>query len=149
MTTLAKNRKAFHDYEILEKFEAGIELQGTEVKSCRERNISLADAHARVDEDGEIWVRGVHIAPYKHGNRENHDPRRPRKLLLHKREIRDLKQATETKGMTLIPLRFYVKHRRVKVELGLCRGKARHDKRETMKRKIHEQEAKQAMAKHR
>jgi len=144
MTTLAKNRKAYHDYEILEKLETGIELQGTEVKSCRARNISLADAHARV-ENGEIWLHGVHIAPFKQGNRANHDPRRPRRLLLHKREIRKLHQATQAKGMTLVPLRFYLKRRRIKLEIGLGRGKARHDKRESMKLKIHEDEAKRAM----
>ena len=144
MTTLAKNRKAYHEYEILEKFEAGIELVGTEVKSCRARNISLADAHARV-EDGEVWLQGVHIAPFAQGNRSNHDPRRSRKLLLHKREIRKLHQATQAKGMTLVPLRFYLKHRRVKVEIGIGRGKSKHDKRETMKRKTFEEEARRAM----
>lgn len=144
MTTLAKNRKAFHEYEILERYEAGIELQGTEVKSCRARNISLADAHARV-EDGEIWLHGIHIAPFTQGNRSNHEPRRARRLLLHKREIRKLHQATQTKGMTLVPLRFFLKHRRVKVEIGLCRGKAKHDKRESMKRKLFEDEARRVM----
>jgi SsrA-binding protein len=145
MTTLATNKKAFHDYEILEKLEAGIELQGTEVKSCRERNISLADAHARVV-DGELWLTGVHIAPYKQGNRANHDPRRDRRLLVHRREIRRLKQELEAKGMTLVPLRIYLKKSRIKVELGVGRGKAQHDKRETLKRKMHDREARRAMS---
>jgi len=145
MTTLATNKKAFHDYEIIEKFEAGIELQGTEVKSCRARNISLADAHARVD-DGELRLTGVHIAPYEQGNRANHNPRRDRRLLMHRREIRRLKQALEAKGMTLVPLRFYLKKSRIKVELGLGRGKAVHDKRESLKRKMHEREARRAIS---
>lgn len=148
MTTLARNKKAYYDYEILDTFEAGIELQGTEVKSCRNHNIQLADAHARIG-DGELWLQGVHIAPYEQGNRENHEPRRPRRLLVHKHEIRHLKQAIEAKGMTLVPLRFYLRRHRIKVEIGLCRGKARHDKRETLKRKIHDREAADAIAKHR
>ncbi len=144
MKTLATNKKAFHDYEVLEKLEAGIQLQGTEVKSCRAANISLADAHA-VIKDGELWLTGVHIAPYAEGNRENHEPRRLRRLLMHKREIRRLKQEIEAKGMALIPLRFYLKNRNVKVELALGRGKAKHDKRETLKQKMDDREARRAM----
>ncbi|MFO7820876.1 MAG: SsrA-binding protein SmpB [Lentisphaeria bacterium] len=144
VTTLAKNRKAFHDYQVIERYEAGIELLGTEVKSSRARNISLADAHASI-ENGEVWLQGVHIAPFTQGNRSNHEPRRSRRLLLHKHEIRKLQQATQAKGMTLVPLKFFLKHRRVKVEIGLCRGKAKHDKRETLKRKIHDRETQQAL----
>ena len=148
MTTLSKNKKAFHDYEIFERYEAGIELKGTEVKSCRERNISLVDGHAKVMA-GELWLSGVHIAPYKQGNIQNHDPRRERRLLMHKREIRSLEQATQAKGMTLVPLRFFLKHGRVKVELALCRGKAKGDKREKLKRKLDEKEAHDAISRHR
>lgn len=148
MKTLAENRKARHDYQILETFEAGIALTGTEVKSCRARNISPADAYARV-ENGEIWLEGVHIAQYEGGNRANHDPRRPRKLLLHKREIRRLAQALDARGLALVPLKFYLSHGRVKVQLGLGRGKKQHDKRDTMRRKQHEAEARQAMMRRR
>lgn len=148
MTTLAQNKKARRDYEVIEKYEAGIALRGTEVKSCRGRNISLADAHARVGR-GELWLVGVHIAQYEQGNRNNHPPRRERKLLMHRREIRRLAQAIEAKGLTLVPLRFYLVRGKVKVELGLCRGKHVHDKREDMKKRIHDREARRAMAKHR
>ena len=145
MSTLSQNKKAFHDYHVLEKFEAGIALQGTEVKSCRAHNASLAEAHARVRND-EMWLCGSHIAPYAQGNRANHEPRRDRKLLLHKREVRRLKQEIEAKGMTLVPLRLYLKRGKIKLELGLCRGKATHDKREALKRKMHQREAERAMA---
>ncbi|MFW5997107.1 MAG: SsrA-binding protein SmpB [Verrucomicrobiota bacterium] len=144
MTVLAKNRKAFHDYEIIERYEAGIELLGTEVKSCRARSISLADAHVRI-RNGEAWLYGVHIAPYNQGNRFNHEPRRTRKLLLHKRELRKLAQSTQAKGLTIIPLSFLLRRGIVKVEIALCRGKAKHDKREEMKRKVHNKEAEDAM----
>lgn len=144
MTILAKNRKAFHDYEILERYEAGIELLGTEVKSCRARSISLADAHVRI-RNGEAWLYGVHIAQYTQGNRFNHEPRRTRKLLLHKRELRKLAQSTQNKGLTIIPLSFFLRRNLVKVEIALCRGKAQHDKREDMKRKIHQRESEEAM----
>jgi len=143
--TLAENRRARHDYDILEKFEAGLALTGTEVKSCRMRNVSLADAYAKV-RNGELWLVNAHVAPYGGGNRYNHPPRRDRKLLLHKREIRRLAQAIETRGLTLVPLRLYLtKKGLIKVELGLCRGRKLHDKREVMKRKIHEEEARRAM----
>ena len=146
MTVLAKNRKASHDYEILERYEAGIELRGTEVKSCRARSISLADAHARI-RNGEVWLYGVHIAPYKQGNINNHEPRRTRKLLLKKKQIRSLAQSTQTKGTTLIPLSIFLRKNMIKVELGLCKGKAKHDKREEMRRKIHKKEADDAIKK--
>ncbi len=141
---LARNKKAFHDYEILEKFEAGIQLLGTEVKSCRAHNLNLTEGYAKV-QDGELWLCNVHIAHYKQGNRFNHEVRRPRRLLLHKREIRRLKQATEAKGLTVVPLAVYLKGQHIKVELGLGRGKSKHDKRETIKRQIHRREAREAV----
>ena len=141
---LAKNSKAYHDYHVEEKFIAGIELRGTEVKSCRASQVTLLDSYARVD-DGELWLVGVHIAPYAQGNRFNHDPKRDRRLLMHRKEIRKLQQAVEAKGMTLIPLAFGLDRSHVKVELGLCRGKAQYDKREVLKRKMHDREARQAM----
>ncbi len=144
MPTLAKNRKAFHDFEIIDRFEAGIALVGTEVKSCRQGNVQLVDSYARV-RDGEMWLTGVHISPYSAGNQFNHDPKRPRKLLLHRREIQRLQQAIEARGLTLVPLAFYTKNNRIKVELGLCRGKSHHDKRDTLRRKAHEEEARRAM----
>lgn len=148
MATITQNKKARHDYEVLETVEAGIALQGTEVKSCRAGGVSLADAYARVI-DGEMLLIGAHIAPYAMGNRNNHEPRRTRKLLLHRREIRRLSQAIEAKGQTLVPLRVYFVRNRVKVELGLCRGKQVHDKREAMKKKVHEMEARRAIDQHR
>lgn len=147
MSTLAHNRKARHDFHVLEKIEAGIAFRGTEVKSCRAGGLSLVEAYARV-KDGELWLIGAHIAPYTHGNRDNHSPRRDRKLLVHKREIQRLSQATEAKGLTLVPLRAYLCRGKVKIELGLCRGKNVQDKRETLKRKAHEMEAKRAIATH-
>ncbi len=143
--TLARNKKAYHEYEILEKFEAGIQLLGTEVKSCRANNINLMDGYAKIEND-EIWLCNVHIAHYKEGNRFNHEVRRNRRLLMHKREIRRLKQATEAKGLTVVPLSVYFKKQNIKVELGLGRGKSKHDKRETMKRRIHDQETRRAIA---
>lgn len=147
MSTISHNRKARHDFHVLEKIEAGIALRGTEVKACRAGGLSLVEAYARVKE-GEFWLIGAHIAPYDHGNRDNHPPRRDRKLLVHKREMQRLAQATEAKGLTLVPLRAYLRRGRVKVELGLCRGKNVRDKRETLKRKAHELETKRAIAKH-
>lgn len=142
--TIAQNKKARHDYTIEETFEAGIQLTGTEVKSCRAGNVSLQESYAKV-ENSEIWLLNGHIAPYEAGNRFNHDPRRSRRLLMHKREIRRLLQATEAKGLTLVPLRFYFKGPNIKVELGLCRGKAKQDKREAMKERIHMDEARRAI----
>lgn len=144
MKVIAQNRKARHDYHIVEKLEAGIALQGTEVKSCRAGNVSIAEAHARVME-GELWLIGAHIAEYDHGNRNNHPPRRDRKLLVHKREINHLKQASEAKGMTLVPLALGLSRGKLKIELGVCRGKAKGDKRETLRRKEHDLEARRAM----
>lgn len=127
-TPLMVNRKAFHDYEIVEKFEAGIVLQGTEVKSIRAGKLSFKDSYARVI-DGELWVVNLQINEYDHGNIYNHDPARNRKLLLHHREIKRLTAKTEEQGMTLVPLSFYFKNGKVKVELGLGRGRKLYDKR--------------------
>ena len=141
---LATNRKAFRDYFVVEKYEAGIELRGTEVKSVREGHISLIGAFARV-ENGELFLNGMNIQPYKYGNRFNHDPDRPRRLLLHRKEITLLQKRTEQKGQALIPLSVYMKRGRVKVEIGLCKGKTHGDKRETLRRKTADREAERAI----
>lgn len=140
----ANNKKAFHDYFILEKFEAGMVLVGTEVKSIREARINLKDSYAMIKE-GEAFLLNCHISPYSHGNRQNHDPTRPRKLLLHAKEIRKLIGKTQEKGLTLVPLRVYLRRGKIKVELGVARGKKLHDKRETERRKEMDQEARAAM----
>ncbi|MBP1594689.1 MAG: SsrA-binding protein [Acidobacteria bacterium] len=141
---VASNRKAFHDYFILDKIEAGIVLLGTEVKSIREGRINLKDSYGIV-KDAEPYLVGCHISPYSHGNRENHDPTRTRKLLLHRKEIRKLIGKTQEKGLTLVPLRVYLARGRVKVELGVARGKKDYDKRETERRKEVERETRAAM----
>lgn len=125
------NRKARHDYEILESFEAGIALKGTEVKSLRKGNANLQDGYA-VIKNGEVWLLGMHISPYEQGNINNHDPRRTRKLLLQKKEIRKLLSKVSEKGLTLIPLSVYFKGPYAKVELAVCRGKKTYDKREAI-----------------
>lgn len=127
---ITSNRKAFHEYFVLERFEAGIELAGTEVKSIRAGNVNLKDAFCTI-KDGELFVRGMHISPYEHGNIFNKDPVRPRRLLMHKREIVKLNARIMQDGVTLIPLSLYFKDSRVKVELGLCKGKKLHDKRDS------------------
>ena len=144
--TLVANRKARHEYDILETFEAGTALTGTEVKSCRACNIALGDAYAKV-RGGDLWLVGVHIAEYTQGNRANHNPLRERKLLLHRREIRRLRQDVDARGLTLVPLRFYLSNRNlVKVELGLCRGRNVRDKRESLRKKTHDRETARAIA---
>lgn len=144
MKILTDNRRARHEYHVIETFEAGIVLCGTEVKSCRAKNISLAEAYARVN-DGELWLVGSHIATYEQGNRNNHEPVRNRKLLMHRREIQRLKQATEAKGLTLVPLKIYLERGRVKVEIGLCRGKNVRDKRQDLKKREDERETRRAV----
>lgn len=126
---VANNKKAFHDYFVLERFEAGIELCGTEVKSIRMGTINLKDSYCTV-KDGEIFVRAMHISPYEKGNIFNRDPVRPRRLLMHKREIRKLAARVKQDGLTIVPLSVYFKDSRVKVEIGLCKGKKLYDKRE-------------------
>ena len=127
---IADNRKAFHDYFVLDRFEAGIELVGTEVKSIRGGQVNLKDAFCTV-KDGELFVRGMHVSPYEHGNIFNRDPVRPRRLLMHKREILKLNARVMQEGVALIPLSLYFKDGRVKVELGLCKGKKLYDKRQS------------------
>jgi SsrA-binding protein len=129
---IVQNRRARHEYHILERHEAGIELQGTEVKSLREGHITLKDSYADIEE-GEIFLVGTHINPYEMGNIYNHDPERRRRLLMHKREILKLGARVAEKGLTLIPLRVYFKEGRVKVEIGLCQGKHTVDKREAIR----------------
>ena len=129
---VATNRKAYHDYFIEEKFEAGIVLKGTEVKSLRDRRVNLQDSYAGV-KDGEVFLYHCHISPYSHGNMMNHDPVRTRKLLLHRKEINKLLGKTQQKGLTLIPLRIYFSERgQAKVELGLAKGKKQHDRRDSI-----------------
>ncbi len=142
---IATNRKAHRDYHVLDKLEAGIELRGTEVKSIRQGNMNLAEGYARLEKSGDVVLYGVHINPYDHGNVHNHDPVRPRRLLLHRREIKRLFGQTAIKGHALVPLRAYFKRGRVKVELGLCKGKQTIDKREDIKRKTADREAQRAM----
>lgn len=134
LQTVANNKKAFHDYFVIESLEAGIELFGTEVKSVRNGRINLKDAWCSID-GGEIFVRGMHISPYDHGNIFNRDPLRVRKLLLHKREINRLYGLMKQQGYTLIPLSAYFKMGRLKIQVGLCKGKKNYDKREDMARK--------------
>mgnify|MGYP004542682019 FL=1 len=127
---ITSNRKAFHEYFVLERFEAGIELAGTEVKSIRAGNVNLKDAFCTV-KNGELFVRGMRVSPYEQGNIFNRDPVRPRRLLMHKREILKLNARIMQDGVALIPLSLYFKDSRVKVELGLCKGKKLHDKRDS------------------
>ena len=127
---ITANRKAFHEYFVLERYEAGIELAGTEVKSIRGGNVNLKDAFCTI-KNGELFLRGMHVSPYEHGNIFNKDPVRPRRLLMHKREIMKLNARIMQDGVALIPLSLYFKDSRVKVELGLCKGKKLHDKRDS------------------
>ena len=130
----AENRKARHDYTVLETIECGIVLSGTEVKSVRHGEVSLAGAYGAVLK-GELWLLGADIAAYKFGNRFNHEPKSQRKLLVHAKEIRELQLKTEAKGLTLVPLKVFLKHGKIKVDLGVCRGKQLHDKRDALKKK--------------
>jgi SsrA-binding protein len=130
-TTVTVNRQAYHDYFVDETFEAGIALTGTEIKSIRGGKVNLRGAYARV-KDGEVWIEGMHIAPYEQGSYMNRDPMRPRKLLLHRRQIDHLIGRVQQKGLTLVPLKLYLKDNRAKIELGLGRGKKLYDKREAI-----------------
>jgi len=131
---VATNRKASHEYFLLERFEAGIVLQGSEIKSIRAGQISLAEAYVRVDGQ-EAWLMDAHVAPYEQAGSFNHEPRRPRKLLLHKNEIRQLWENVRQKGVTVIPLRVYLKEGRAKVEVAIAKGKKLYDKRESIARR--------------
>jgi len=144
---LATNKKAFHDFIVLEKYEAGISLTGTEVKSSRARNITMQDSYVRIL-DGEAMLLNVHISTYEQGNQFNHDPKRKRKLLLHKREILKLFQQIREKGLTLVPLKFYLNKGLIKVELGLCKGKTKGDKRETLRERQDTKDARRAMSRY-
>ncbi len=132
--SITRNRKAFHNYFVEEAHEAGIVLLGTEVKSLRDGKVQLVDAYARF-EGNELWLLSAHISPYTLGTHENHEPMRPRKLLLHKRELRRLRTKVEQAGFTLIPLSLYLKESKIKCEIGLCRGKKQFDKRETVRKR--------------
>jgi len=140
-STIAVNRRARHEYHIDETFEAGLVLTGTEIKSVRAHKVNLADAYARV-EHGEAWLIGAHIAPWETGNRNNHEPKRNRKLLLHRGEIDEIVGRARQKGQTIVPLRLYLSRGRAKVELGIARGKQLHDKR----RDIAERDAQREVA---
>ncbi|MFN0124826.1 MAG: SsrA-binding protein SmpB [Blastocatellia bacterium] len=141
---VSDNRAAYHNYHILETHEAGIQLTGTEVKSARMGRVNLKDAYAMIS-DGEAWLLNAHISQYTHGNRENHEPTRTRRLLLHKREIFRLQSRVQEKGLTLIPTKFYFKNGFIKCELGVARGKKLYDKRETEARKTQDREARAAI----
>jgi SsrA-binding protein len=145
---IAHNRRARYDYTIEETFEAGLALTGTEVKACRLGKVTLTDAFAAV-RDGEAWLLGCHISPYSHGNRANHDPTRPRKLLLHRDEIALLERRVAQEGRTLVPLRLYFKHGLAKAELGVARGKKRHDKREAIAERDAERRMRQQLGRRR
>lgn len=145
MNDIATNRKAKRDYHISDTFEAGIELKGTEVKSIRAGKVNLSEAYARV-EKGQMWLHNCDIRPYEQASHEFHVPLRHRRLLLHKREIRRLAAMTEQQGLTIVPLRLYWKNRRVKVEIGVGRGKDQRDKRQDLKEKAHKREVDREIA---
>jgi SsrA-binding protein len=145
---VARNKRAFHEYEILDRIECGIALVGTEVKSLREGHASIEEAYAKI-EDGEVWLIGSDIPEYTMGNRLNHKPRRPRKLLLHRREIDKFAGKASQRGFTLVPLRLYFKQGRAKVEVAVAKGKQLHDKRESLKKSDAQREMRRAMAQRR
>lgn len=145
-TSLAKNKKAFHDYEILEKFDAGIILNGDEVKSIKNRQVNLKGSYVDIEES-EAYINQVHISRYKKSSRKEFDPLRKRKLLLHKKEIVKINQSVNQKGIAVIPLELYLQKGLIKVEIGICRGKKLHDKRETLKRKSQDMEIKRQLKK--
>ena len=144
---IANNKKAYHEYFIDEVYEAGLVLQGTEVKSIRAGQVSIKEAYCRI-RNGEVYVENMNISPYEQGNRENHEPLRPRKLLLHHDEIAKLIKKVDEKGLTLVPTKVYFKHRRAKLEVGIGRGKKLYDKRETLKRKQADRESSRAIRDH-
>ncbi len=141
---VAQNRKAYHDYFVEEKFECGLVLSGTEVKSIRKGQVSLKESWAHILK-GEVWVEGMHISPYEQGNIFNRDPMRPKKLLLHRNEIRKLDAQVMRQGYTLVPVGLYLKDGRVKLELGLCRGKQLHDKRDAMAKRDSDRDIQRAL----
>jgi SsrA-binding protein len=139
---IVNNRAAFHEFHVLDRYEAGVMLLGTEVKSVMAGRIQLKDSYVSV-KDGEVWLFNAHVSPYSHGNRENHEPLRTRKLLLHKREIEKLERETTVKGMTLVVTRIYWKNKRIKFEIGVAKGKKLYDKRESEMRRTVEKETRQ------
>jgi len=141
---IAQNRKAFHDYFVDERYECGIALFGTEVKSIRQGRVNLKESWAQI-RHGEVWVEGMHISPYEQGNQFNRDPLRSKKLLMHKSEIRKLGSDVDRQGYTLIPLEIYLKEGRVKLQLGLCKGKQTHDKRDAMAKRDSDREIRRAL----
>lgn len=145
MTDIATNRNALRDFHISEKYEAGIELKGTEVKSIRQGKLNFADSFARVDK-GQMWLYNCDIQPYEQASHEWHVPRRTRRLLLHKKEIRKLQSMVDQKGVTLVPVRFYWKNGKVKVQLGVGRGKNQRDRREDLKKRVQNREIEREMA---
>ena len=142
--TVATNRKAFHDYEIIDRLEAGISLTGTEIKSIRAGKANIREAHGRPD-GGEMWLYGAHIAAYDAGSYQNHEPTRPRRLLLHRAQIREWGRAVSERGLTIVPLSLYLKDGKAKVELGLVRGRRQYDKRQAIARRDAEQEVQRAL----
>lgn len=142
--TILTNRAAFHEYYIDDRYEAGVALTGTEVKSIRNGALQLKDSYVAI-QNGEPWLMNAHVSPYSHGNRENHDALRPRKLLLHRREIDKLEQAATIKGMTLVVTKIYLKKGRIKFEIGVARGKKLYDKRESEMRRTVERETRAQM----
>ena len=144
---IANNKKAYHEYFVDEVYEAGLALQGTEVKSVRMGQVSIKEAYCRI-RNGEVFVENMNISPYEQGNRENHEPLRQRKLLLHRDEIDKLIKKVDEKGLTLVPTKIYFKNSRAKLEVGVCRGKKLYDKRETLKRKQADRDASRAISEH-
>ena len=140
---LATNKKAFHDYNIIERFEAGIQLVGTEVKSCRAKSITMIDSYVTI-RNGQAWLENLHIAPYGFGNRFNHEAKQKRRLLLHKNEILKLAQWVGTRGGTIIPLKVYLKQGLVKIEIAFCQGKSHGDKRDTLRKRQDDLEMRRA-----
>lgn len=141
---MAVNRKARHDYELFDRYEAGLVLTGTEIKSIRRGKVQMKDSYVSI-KDGEAFIKGMHISPYEFGNRFNHEETRDRKLLLHKNEIRKLDQATRTKGFTLVPVRIYLQKGLAKMEIALAKGKNLHDKRESARERDVKREIAKAM----
>lgn len=143
--TIAQNRKALHDYSVMERYEVGIELGGTEVKSIRQGKVNLLGSHVRIDK-GQAWVHNMNVSLYDHGNRFNHELTRPRRLLMHRAEIKKCQQLTEQKGLALVPLSIYLKGGWIKLQIGVCRGKTHADKRETLKQRTSDREARRDMS---
>jgi SsrA-binding protein len=146
---VATNRQASFRYELIDRYEAGLQLMGSEVKSLRAGRVQLKDAYAALTPDGEVWLHNVHIAPYAPASRQNHEPERPRKLLLHRHEIERLIGTTAEKGLTLVPTRMYFKGPKAKVEIALARGKDVGDKRRSLKEKDQKREIERALSEHR